>query len=50
MKIGTRLILGFGVVTILMIAVGLYSIDRIGALDEEVNLLAWKCLGAWAWG
>ena len=40
MKIGLRIGLGFGVVIVLMIAIGLFAVNRLGALDEAVNLVA----------
>ena len=38
-KIGTRLGLGFGILLILMMVVGLYGIQSIRGLHEEIDLL-----------
>ena len=37
MKIGLRIGLGFGIVIILMTAMGLFAVNRLGALDKTVN-------------
>jgi len=39
MKIGLRMGLGFGVVVVLMIALGLFAMNRLGAMDQGTNLL-----------
>ncbi len=39
MKIGLRMGLGFGLVIVLMIAMGLFAINRLGAMDRETNKL-----------
>jgi methyl-accepting chemotaxis protein len=39
MKIGLRMGLGFGVVIVLMIAMGLFAMDRLGAMDQGTNKL-----------
>ena len=36
MRIGLRMGLGFGVVIILMIGMGLFAVNRLGSLDEEI--------------
>jgi methyl-accepting chemotaxis protein len=37
MKIGLRVGLGFGMVIVLMTAMGLFAVNRLGALDKTVN-------------
>ena len=39
MKIGLRMGLGFGVVIVLMIAMSLFAMSRLGAMDQETNKL-----------
>ncbi len=39
MKIGLRMGLSFGVVMVLMIAVSLFAMNRLGAMDQETNKL-----------
>nr|WP_321468174.1 methyl-accepting chemotaxis protein [uncultured Desulfobulbus sp.] len=39
LKIGTRLSCGFGVLLVLMVLVGGYSIKKIHALDDEIEIL-----------
>ena len=39
MKIGTRLALGFAMVLVFMIAVGGFAVNRMKAIDDEVELL-----------
>ncbi len=39
MKIGLRMGLGFGVVIVLMIAMGLFAMNRVGAMDQGTNKL-----------
>ena len=37
MRIGLRIGLGFGMVIVLMTAMGLFAMNRLGALDNTVN-------------
>ena len=39
MKIGTRLALGFAMVLVFMIAVWGFAVNRMKAIDDEVELL-----------
>ncbi len=39
MKIGMRLALGFGTVLLLLVAISVIGINRLGALDQEVKLM-----------
>jgi methyl-accepting chemotaxis protein len=39
MKIGLRMALAFGVLLVLMTAMGLFAISRLGALDDAVNVI-----------
>ena len=39
MRIGLRMGLGFGVVIVLMIAMGLFAMNRLGAMDQGTNKL-----------
>ncbi len=39
MKLGVRLGLGFGLLVVLMVTVGLIALDRIGKIDEKVQLV-----------
>jgi methyl-accepting chemotaxis protein len=39
MKVGTRLAAGFGVVVLLLIAITLLGVSRLGALNENTNLI-----------
>jgi methyl-accepting chemotaxis protein len=39
MSIGTRLSLGFGIILVLMICLGLFSMNRLKIIDDDVNKL-----------
>ncbi|MDR3554548.1 MAG: MCP four helix bundle domain-containing protein, partial [Syntrophobacteraceae bacterium] len=39
MKIGLRMALAFGVLLVLMTAMGLFAVNRLGALDDTVNMI-----------
>lgn len=39
-----RLLLGFGIITLILIAVGMFSIFSLGYIDESTNIMAENCL------
>jgi methyl-accepting chemotaxis protein len=39
MKIGTRMALAFGVLLVLMTAMGLFAVNRLGAIDDAANVI-----------
>ena len=39
MKIGLRMGLGFGVVLLLMIGMGLFALNRLGTMNAGTNML-----------